>query len=606
MIRPTITTATAYPVLARYQACLVCRKRKQKCDATKPDCRQCLATGSQCQYENERYRTRTEVLQNKIKELEVQIHGFKQRSGQSSSLIIDGTYSRHGVSPGLSCGSSCSPVSHGPNTPPAAGGLVETFPQQQNRLLQPIRPLFPPRPQSNHASICTTFERPEPSTEVVRRLLEVFVQRHVQCCFELDLNRVIGSLQPGATRPIIPALYNAMLLMACHFTEDSDSKVWEDAFLERTKWEIESKIVEAHGGRMHSYDSLHHLVSMSLLGLYYYFKGRLLEGHVHTSQATRFAMSLGIHRLNSRIFQGPSFNTALGQVLVKPWYPAGQHELAEAINVWWICCGLDMGGSALNGLPASISPEEITTVWPNLLSEYEPGRVIVDDKYSVESLFNPQLYHIATDSSHDNIKCLLAKACILMISSARLATEYTLGSRVSDEWWLQFEQVDRSVNRFMETMPPVYMGRNNEELSYLIIAHSGIYCAQVQLHSGLAEHEITQAPRENHQENDFLGGVSYTRCTEACRAAALAAALALQIDMSNILLFIGIAWMSVSEVLIRDIPRLWQRGKVVQAREKEHQLAIIEKCMERAAVTYPLFNLQLKQIHILKGQRLNN
>ncbi|EUC62559.1 NADPH-dependent diflavin oxidoreductase, putative [Rhizoctonia solani AG-3 Rhs1AP] len=590
MIRPTITTGTAYPVLARYQACLLCRKRKQKCDATKPECQECLALGSKCQYENERYRTRTELLQNKIRELEEQIRGFEQRSSQSPFQAMDRTISRHGLSPGLPCGSSCSPASYDPSTP-SGGSPVKIGLPLQNSWLQPVSSQFPPKPQLNHGSIRTNSERPEPSAEVVRRLLDVFVQRHVQCCFELDLNRVMGSLQHGTTKPIIPALYNAMLLIACHFTCDPDSKVWEGVFLERTKWEIENKVVEAHGGRMHNYNSLHHLAAMSLFGLYYYFKGRLLEGHVHTSQATRFAMTLGIHRLHSRIFrEAPTPNMPTGQTLVEHWYPVDQCELAEAINVWWICCGLDMAGSALNGLPASISPEEITTVWPRLLSEYEPGQITPNDEYSVESLFSPQLYPIVTDASQDNIKCLLAKACILMISSAKLATEYPFGSQAPNEWWVRFEQVDRSVNRFMETMPPVYLGQTNEELAYLITAHSGIYCAQVQLHSTLAEYEIAQAAQNSCQDNDFLGGVSYTRCTEACRAAALAAALVLHIDMSNMLLFISVAWMSVSEVLIRDIPRLWRRGKVVQAREKEHQLAIIEKCMERAAETYPPFS----------------
>ncbi|KAL5638493.1 hypothetical protein ACGC1H_005242 [Rhizoctonia solani] len=603
MIRPTITTGTAYPVLARYQACLVCRKRKQKCDATKPEYQECLALGSKCQYENEIYGTRTELLQNKIRELEEQIHEFEQRSGQSPPQVTDRTPSHHELSPGLSCGSSCSSVSHGLSTP-SMDSPVETVLLHQNSWLQPVFVQVPPKSQSNHGSIRTNFERPEPSAEVVRRLLDVFVQKRVQCCFELDLNRVIGSLQHGSTKPIIPALYNAILLVACHFTHDPDSKVWEDVFLERTKWEIESKVIEAHGGRMHKYNSLHHLVAMSLFGLYFYFKGRLLEGHVHTSQATRFAMTLGIHRLRSRIFREmPTLNMSTGQILVEHWYPEDQRELAEAINIWWKCCGLDMAGSALNGLPASISPEEITTVWPRLLSEYEPGQIIPNDEYSVESLFDPQLYLIVTDSSQDNVKCLLAKACILMISSAKLAMEFPLGSQVPDEWWVRFEQVDRSVHRFMETMPPVYLGQSSEELAYLIIAHSGIYCAQIQLHSTLAEYEIAQAAQDSRQENDFLGGVSYTRCTEACRAAALAAALVLHIDMSNMLLFIGVAWVGVSKVLIRDIPRLRSRGKVVQTREKEHQLAIIEKCMERAATTYPLFSLQLKELLLLKEQQ---
>ncbi|ELU42151.1 hypothetical protein AG1IA_03822 [Rhizoctonia solani AG-1 IA] len=399
-----------------------------------------------------------------------------------------------------------------------------------------------------------------------------------------------------------------MLLIACHFTQDPVLKIWETVFVQRVRWEIDNNITRSHRGRTHNYNSLHHLVrAMFLFGFYYYFKGRLLEGHVHTSQATRFAMALGLHRLHSRVFRESSRpSRTASRLLVEPWYPIDQHELAEAINVWWKCCGVDMAGSALNGLPASISPEEITTVWPRLLSEFELGQTISDDHYSVASLFDPEFTHVATDVSQDNVRCLLSKACILMISSAKLETERLSGER-ERTWWMRFERVDRAVNRFMETMPPVYVGRNNEELSYLVIVHckftvcfggcninrvnaniAGIYCAQIQLHSALAECEMRQAAQDG-QLNDFLGGVSYMRCTEACRAAALAAALVLHMDMSNMLLFIGIAWVSVSDKLIKDIPRLRRAGKITQGREKEHQLAIIEKCMQRSAAAYPVF-----------------
>ncbi|CAE6415055.1 unnamed protein product [Rhizoctonia solani] len=492
------------------------------------------------------------------------------------------------------------PKHFSPGTPPAAASSAGAVLPHPEPILPSIHSRFSFKPQPNTG--WSGVGGSEPSTEIIRRLLDIFIQRHVQCCFELELNKVMRSLEPGAAEPIIPALYNAMLLVACHFTQDPELRAWEGAFLERTKWEIEANITRAHGGRTHNYNSLHHLVAMSLFGFYFYLKGRLLEGYVYTGQATRFAVALGMHQLHSRIFRERSASSnTIGQSLVEPWYPASQGELAEAINVWWKCCGLDMGGSALNGLPTSISPEEITTVWPRLLSEYEPGQIIPDDNHSVESLFDPQLSHIVTDSSQDNVQCLLAKACILMISSAKLATERISGAEISDEWWMRFEQVDRCVNRFMETMPPVYLGRNNEELSHLIIAHSGIYCAQVQLHSTLAEYEVAQAAQDSYQ--DFLGGVSYTRCTEACRATALAAAVVSHLDMSNMLLFIGIAWVSVSEVLIRDIPRLRRGGKFAQAREKEHQLAIIEKCMERGATTYPVFSLQLNQIQLLKGRQ---
>ncbi|KAF8756576.1 GAL4-like Zn(II)2Cys6 (or C6 zinc) binuclear cluster DNA-binding domain [Rhizoctonia solani] len=445
------------------------------------------------------YQTRTEALQHKIKELEAQIQGLEdQNLDLSSRQRADGNPLR--PSPGLSYGSSCSPVSQVPITPPVATDSTE------GAISHSIHDL----PSVSSFAIGVTAKS-----------LGVFAERRVQCCFELDLETVLRGLEPGSAH-----------LLYLHYT-------------------TRCSLLSPAGG------SCPHQPGNSV------------------RNGTRLA---------SAAF-------------------AYQHELAEAINVWWKCCGVDMAGSALNGLPASISPEEITTVWPHLLSEFELSQTISDDHYSVASLFDPEFTHVATDVSQDNVRCLLSKACILMISSAKLETERLSGFYDPDEWWMRFERVDRAVNRFMETMPPVYVGRNNEELSYLVIVHSGIYCAQIQLHSALAECEIRQAAQDG-QLNDFLGGVSYMRCTEACRAAALAAALVLHMDMSNMLLFIGIAWVSVSDKLIKDIPRLRRAGKITQGREKEHQLAIIEKCMQRSAAAYPVFGLQLKQIRLLKEQQI--
>ncbi|KAF8706834.1 hypothetical protein RHS03_04536, partial [Rhizoctonia solani] len=496
------------------------------------------------------YQTRTEALQHKIKELEAQIQGLEHQNLDLSSLQrADGNPLY--PSPGLSYRSSCSPVSQVPITPPVVTDSIEGAMSYSIRDLPSVSSILPSESQLSRDQ--PNSEGPEPSAEVVRHLLGVFAEQRVQCCFELDLETVLRGLEPGSATPIVPALYYAMLLIACHFTQDPVLKIWETVFVQRVRWEIDNNITRSHRGRTHNYNSLHHLVSP--------------------------AGGSCPHQPGNSVRNGTRLASAAF---------AYQHELAEAINVWWKCCGVDMAGSALNGLPASISPEEITTVWPRLLSEFELGQTISDDHYSVASLFDPEFTHVATDVSQDNVRCLLSKACILMISSAKLETERLSGFYDPDEWWTRFERVDRAVNRFMETMPPVYVGRNNEELSYLVIVHSGIYCAQIQLHSALAECEMRQAAQDG-QLNDFLGGVSYMRCTEACRAAALAAALVLHMDMSNMLLFIGIAWVSVSDKLIKDIPRLRRAGKITQGREKEHQLAIIEKCIQRSAAAYPVF-----------------
>lgn len=100
----------------------------------------------------------------------------------------------------------------------------------------------------------------------------------------------------------------------------------------------------------------------------------------------------------------------------------------------------------------------------------------------------------------------------------------------------------------------------------------------------------TQGDSSEQWSGNSLGGLSYTRCAEACRATALAAALVADMDMSYMFLFIGLAWVCVSQTLIGDIPKLRSSGRVAQAREKELQLAVVEKSMERLVETYPVLS----------------
>jgi hypothetical protein len=117
------------------------------------------------------------------------------------------------------------------------------------------------------------------------------------------------------------------------------------------------------------------------------------------------------------------------------------------------------------------------------------------------------------------------------------------------------------------------------------------YCANVQLHSALAEYEIAKGAQGDPryiQPDGSLGGLSYVRCTEACRATALVATLVADIDLQYMYMFIGLAWVCVAQVLTREVPRLRRSGQLEQANEKERQLAIMERSMERLVATYPV------------------
>lgn len=126
---------------------------------------------------------------------------------------------------------------------------------------------------------------------------------------------------------------------------------------------------------------------------------------------------------------------------------------------------------------------------------------------------------------------------------------------------------------------------------------ASIYCATVQLHSSLAQIELhlgVQGDPRGIQPDGTLGGLSYIRCIEACRGATLAALIIADIDLSYMHMFLGLAWACVIDVLMREVPRLRSNGHWDQAMEKEEQLNIMERSMERLVATYPVLRKSLR------------
>lgn len=75
----------SHTVLQRGSACLSCRKRKLKCDAVRPACRKCVTAGraEECNYDDGKQKTRTQLLQEKVKELEDKLKTLESVSAGS-------------------------------------------------------------------------------------------------------------------------------------------------------------------------------------------------------------------------------------------------------------------------------------------------------------------------------------------------------------------------------------------------------------------------------------------------------------------------------------------------------------------------------------------
>ncbi|KAL5638490.1 hypothetical protein ACGC1H_005241 [Rhizoctonia solani] len=583
------TPYTGVRMLSRFAACLVCRRRKLRCDATQPECNRCHATGNKCEYQDPECRSRTRVLQNQIKEIEGKIKEIEQRRGQSSVPSRTSSSSSHDES------------NHGFGTLLPQPTSQATSPIDTPTTNSPVHqaPDLSSYLAPNTSSGSNMLMQPGPSDlslpgRTSRKLLNMFMQRTQISGFELHADRVLRSFQPGSSEPAVPALYYSMLLLGCHFISEPELKFWENMFFERTKLEIEANIARAYSNDTSKYNPLHHLQAMIMLGQWFYFKCRLLEGYVYMTRATQFAVALGLHELDSRIY---------GHYVVlnrKPshrgggrWSPRDPVELGEAINLWWACLVRDFIGTVLNGLPPSISLEEIKTVWPVSLFDFEEwsGADLSNDNHSVASLFDPEHFHTVTDISQDTANNITAKATILTCCAGKLDTERISNSEVTDEWWTRFEECDRAIQSFAQSAPKAYTGRDVEDIVSIALSHTAVDCAIIQLHGPLADYELDIGARGDPRgllTDSSLGAYNYTRCIEACRSIASAAAYIEGVDTNYMQMFFGISWSCTARVLAKQIPKLRRNGYMEQAKEIEQHLCVMVRNVERLVLLYPV------------------
>ncbi|GAB1517196.1 hypothetical protein RhiTH_000240 [Rhizoctonia solani] len=260
----------------------------------------------------------------------------------------------------------------------------------------------------------------------------------------------------------------------------------------------------------------------------------------------------------------------------------------------------------MNGLPTSLSLGEIKTVWPVALSEFENSHVsihgivqrrIIDltfvqesglpnDSHSVASLFDSRYCHIVADVSQASASCILAKCTVLTYCAGVIDTERISGSEVSDEWQRRFKECDRGIEYFTQSIQTVYVGRDDQEVAAVVVSQAAVDCAIIQLHEPLVDRELNRDGQGVRSSS--LGGSSYSRCIEACRRIALAAACVEKIEANHMQMFFGISLSFAARVLAKEIPRLRHGGYVEQALRMEQQMAAIAKGMERMFAVYPV------------------
>ncbi|KAG9010222.1 hypothetical protein FRB90_007970 [Tulasnella sp. 427] len=443
--------------------------------------------------------------------------------------------------------------------------------------------------------------------EISRQLLNVFMQHRRQCMFEVQPDRFLQAVNsPDSTQRPHPALVNAIYLLGCHFSPKSTVSQYEGIFLARTRKAINASLENAD--RL-----LNFLQASCLLAWYFFFKGRLLEGHYHASAAARFAMSCGLHLLKVKAdgvqgtltFYYPSPGNGERSILPQP---EDSIALAERINLFWSIFQADRTGSIGTGLPVVIRDEEIETPWPRRFEDFELDDLVRFDSNTLRSLYvsgNAGAYIKASDNLHS----IKAKALALNERASRLASalEADPGAVSDPDFWPQFDSIDSAISRFVESLPPIrapavedttitqwawedeeVFTRTGQKCSVspsLIFAYTAAYGAVIQLHRMFSQNDAG----------------SYRRCLSAARAAMSVASEAQVVDTKYLPMMLGIVWSTVAEALAVEHERQRRLANDAQKLAAEADLSTLFLLMKELRHIFPILTLRINKVPIFQG-----
>ncbi|KAG8899588.1 hypothetical protein FRB99_006563 [Tulasnella sp. 403] len=655
--------STAPSALRKGAACLQCRKRKMRCDAGQPHCANCVKgkkglslvqlynhhlshSKADCQYAAGRAKTKTQLLREKIQDLESKIRALEQHSS-----------ARHASSPGESSSSSPnngssgdqddaefpSPVSEfravlgvpaSGSSSSASAAVSSTGPDfdlsQSSDLYNPeLFSIWGPPPAidpsfSPVGSSAKWWERPEPPPDIRNYLVNVFLGRSDDFHFYLNKPRFLLSLDFPPPECPHPSLMNAIYLLGAHFTNSPEWTVHEPMFLARARESLLASL--AHSDRLFDF-----LMASNLVAYYLYRTGRFLEGHHQTAGASRFAVrqvdphsssssslidvthSCGLHQIISPVLDDQQLGdvAARGARASAPWSvsdmsvrrpgsmlppPRDGLEQGQRIIVFWQTYLLDKLGSAVTSLPGSLPDEadpltEILTAWPRTLDEYERGDVRPDENATIRNLYEPY-YSKTIRRRRETLQGLQAQITALHERASRLSPTYLADTSPQARaiFWQKFQDVEKAIANFSGQLPGLRCSGLMGEIpptSTTDPINTVIFVTHTLAHLAVIQ-----------LHNSLAADVptSYETCLKSAReilrlATALGPGDYARMAMEVILSY---AWTISAQVLIRHQRNLNRRYE--DATQVEHELDLIVQAMENLRGTYPVVEFQLQKV----------
>ncbi|KAG8828987.1 hypothetical protein FRC17_007243, partial [Serendipita sp. 399] len=325
--------------LQRGFACRACRKRKLKCSGERPVCEQCIKQNraADCEYDDGRSKTRTQLLQEKIYRLEARIHELELSGGSSSRPLVESPYphgpipltrssQRRGFSPSaqsfdvsiLDDPQASNEAAFDLGSGTSASSILSYGQLQLRESLHAVTGVKAPGEQHGTGP---DWQRDGLPVHVQQQLLDFVLPHLPGLGVDLNPQYFLQAMNLPTTHPMHPhpALLDALFLHACALSPpDHYLHSHQHQFLRSAIQGIESSLEFAD----RLIDTLR---AQCLVALWYIRAGRTLEAYRVISTAARFAVACELNRIVSPIFKPspPSSETGLDSHPSSPLHGVG-------------------------------------------------------------------------------------------------------------------------------------------------------------------------------------------------------------------------------------------------------------------------------------------
>lgn len=360
-------------------ACMICRKRKLKCDGGKPSCSTCARLGHACAYDE--VRRKSGPKRGYVKALEERLKQVETLLKTQEPITSASTQHR----------TNAFGLDDAVNNAPASGTTIPSFSVQDpsinianDRDMDRWR-VNPPNdspqntddfnfnttptvPITNASSDANNFtwemiglglEEPLPPQETIDELHQLFFQKISPTCPIIHKFRYLAAmnLAPSQRPPV--CLRYAIWTLACSITDKYHNL--KDLFYQRARKYLEADYIKGHGEHI---ISVSHAQTHILLAEYELKMMYFPRAWVSTGSGVRLCQMMGLHRLD-----GTGLDV---KQCVPP--PRDWTEREERRRTFWMAFCEDRYASIGTGWPMTIDENDILTNLPSSDEAFEMSR----------------------------------------------------------------------------------------------------------------------------------------------------------------------------------------------------------------------------------------